>query len=88
LLANIYLDPLDHKMVQQGKRMVRYADDFILLCHNEAEAQEALAQVRHWMEEAGLRLHQEKTRIVNTSAGTHQLESRMREICLSGSEGG
>ncbi len=69
LLANIYLDPLDHQMAQQGKRMIRYADDFVLLCHSETEAQEALAQVRGWMEEAGLKLHPQKTRIVNTSAG-------------------
>ncbi len=69
LLANIYLDPLDHQMAQQGKRMIRYANDFVLLCHSETEAQEALAQVRGWMEEAGLKLHPQKTRIVNTSAG-------------------
>ena len=49
--------------------MTRYADDFILLCRSEAEAQEALAEVRQWVEEAGLTLHAEKTRIVNTVAG-------------------
>jgi RNA-directed DNA polymerase len=69
LLANIYLDDFDHEMEQQGKKMVRYADDFILLCRSQAEAQEALAQVRCWMEKAGLQLHPEKTRIVNTGAG-------------------
>jgi RNA-directed DNA polymerase len=69
LLANIYLDSLDHEMALRGRQMTRYADDFILLCHSETEAQEALAEVRQWVEAAGLTLHPEKTRIVNTAAG-------------------
>lgn len=69
LLANVYLDPLDHAMARQGWQMVRYADDFILLCHSEAEARAALAEVRQWVEEAGLTLHPEKTRLVNLAAG-------------------
>jgi RNA-directed DNA polymerase len=69
LLANIYLDSLDHEMALRGRQMTRYADDFILLCQSETEAQEALAEVRQWVEAAGLTLHPEKTRIVNTAAG-------------------
>lgn len=65
LLSNIYLDPLDHQMVQAGYQMVRYADDFVILCHDEEEAREALGQVRTWAVNAGLTLHPEKTRIVN-----------------------
>jgi RNA-directed DNA polymerase len=65
LLANIYLDPLDHLMEKSGVPMVRYADDFILLCRTEEEAQKALETVRQWMDENGLTLHPEKTRIVN-----------------------
>ncbi len=49
LLANVYLDPLDHQMEQAGWAMVRYADDFVILCRSEAEAQAALATVRHWV---------------------------------------
>jgi RNA-directed DNA polymerase len=45
--------------------MVRYADDFIILCRSEAEAQAALAEVREWVQGAGLRLHPTKTRLVN-----------------------
>lgn len=67
LLANIYLNPLDHLMAALGWEMVRYADDFIILCHTRAEAEEALAQVRAWVKEAGLVLHPEKTRIVDAS---------------------
>jgi RNA-directed DNA polymerase len=50
LLANIYLNPLDHLMAQQGREMVRYADDFVILCSSQKEAEEALEQVRRWME--------------------------------------
>lgn len=67
LLSNIYLDPLDHLMVAKGYRMVRYADDFVILCQSEKEAQNALAEVRRWVEKAGLRLHPEKTRIVDAT---------------------
>ena len=65
LLANLYLDPFDHQMARAGWEMVRYADDFVILCRSEAEAQAALNQVRAWVSEAGLTLHPEKTRIVN-----------------------
>ena len=67
LLANVYLDGLDHQMEQAGWAMVRYADDFVVLCRTETEAQSALAEVRAWVSEAGLTLHPEKTRIVNAS---------------------
>lgn len=67
LLANIYLDPLDHLMAGLGFEMVRYADDFVLLCRSEEEAKAALARVQAWVEENGLTLHPEKTRIVDAS---------------------
>jgi RNA-directed DNA polymerase len=65
LLANIYLDPLDHAMAQGGYEMVRYADDLVILCRSEAEAVAALEKVRAWTAQAGLTLHPVKTRIVN-----------------------
>ena len=65
LLANIYLDPLDHLMARRGWEMVRYADDFVILCESQTEAQEALETVRQWTEAAGLRLHPTKTSIVD-----------------------
>jgi RNA-directed DNA polymerase len=67
LLANLYLDPFDHKMARAGWEMVRYADDFVILCRSEAEAQTALVEVREWVAQAGLVLHPEKTRIVNAA---------------------
>jgi RNA-directed DNA polymerase len=49
LLANLYLNPLDHAMARQGWQMVRYADDFIILCERAEQAQAALAAVGQWM---------------------------------------
>jgi RNA-directed DNA polymerase len=68
LLANLYLDPFDHQMERAGWELVRYADDFVILCRSQTQAQAALGQVQAWMEEAGLTLHPEKTRIVNANA--------------------
>jgi RNA-directed DNA polymerase len=65
LLANLYLHPLDLLMQQSGREMVRYADDFILLCRSRSEAEEALRAIQQWIEAAGLRLHSEKTRLVD-----------------------
>jgi RNA-directed DNA polymerase len=65
LLANIYLNPLDHFMAQQGVEMVRYADDFVLLCQTREQAEAALEMVRQWMEAARLTLHPDKTCIVS-----------------------
>ena len=65
LLSNIYLDPLDHLMAQAGYEMVRYADDFVVLCRSEAEAAQALAMIGEWTAAAGLVLHPLKTRTVD-----------------------
>ncbi|MGB6067019.1 MAG: group II intron reverse transcriptase/maturase [Desulfomonilaceae bacterium] len=68
LLSNLYLDPLDHLMVRHHIQMVRYADDFVILCRTEEEAHQALALVQEWTTKAGLSLHPTKTRIVDTTA--------------------
>jgi RNA-directed DNA polymerase len=65
LLSNIYLDPLDHLMEARGFAMVRYADDFVVLCRSPQEAAAALAAVQEWTAAAGLLLHPAKTRLVN-----------------------
>ena len=63
LLANLYLHPLDLLMEQSGCRMVRYADDFVILCRTEEEARSALRQVEAWVAATGLTLHPDKTRV-------------------------
>jgi RNA-directed DNA polymerase len=67
LLANIYLDPLDHHMAAAGFEMVRYADDFVVLCRSTSDAQRAMTHLQDWTTAAGLRLHPTKTRVVNAA---------------------
>lgn len=67
LLSNIYLNPLDHLMAGNGYRMIRYADDFVILCKGEDEAITALELVQSWTSQAGLVLHPEKTRIIDAT---------------------
>ncbi len=66
LLSNLYLDPLDHLVAIAGFKMVRYADDFVILCRTSEEAQRALDLVRQWVSDNGLVLHPTKTRIVDS----------------------
>jgi len=72
LLSNIYLNPLDHLMQQEGYQMVRYADDFVILCQSAEQAQRALERVKQWTAQAGLVLHPEKTRIVDAQQGAFE----------------
>jgi RNA-directed DNA polymerase len=65
LLSNIYLDPLDHVVAQAGYEMVRYADDFVILCRTAEDAASVLERVQRWVAENGLTLHPTKTRIVD-----------------------
>src|SRR3954471_19610381 len=65
LLSNIYLDPLDHLMARAGFAMVRYADDFVILCRTPEEANRALELVRTWVSENGLTLHPTKSKVVD-----------------------
>jgi RNA-directed DNA polymerase len=66
LLSNIYLDELDHLMVKHGIEMVRYADDFVILCKTAEDAERALELVTVWIDENGLALHPDKTRVVDS----------------------
>src|SRR6266700_290292 len=63
LMANIYLHPLDELMAARGYRMVRYADDFVVLCKSREQAAAALAEIRAWVADNGLRLHPNKTHV-------------------------
>jgi RNA-directed DNA polymerase len=85
LLSNIYLNPLDHQMAKEGFEMVRYADDMVVLCRSQAEAEAALSQIAAWCEAEGLTLNAEKTRLVELKEGFdflgyHFTRSRKDEI--------
>ena len=67
LLANVYLNPLDHRVNHQcrGKaRMVRYADDFVIACR-PGQTQELLQRTTRWLQAKGLKLNESKTRLVD-----------------------
>jgi RNA-directed DNA polymerase len=64
LLANIYLHQFDKSMVSQGFCLVRYGDDFLILCKSEGRAHHALESARRKLLELRLTLHPEKTRII------------------------
>ncbi len=61
LLANLFLHPLDEKMSKLGYKMVRYADDFVILCESAPQAQQGLGEVKTWVQENGLTLNPDKT---------------------------
>ena len=65
LLANIYLNPLDQLLEDAGFALVRYADDFVILCKTREDAERALALVQSWVAENELALHPTKTKIVD-----------------------
>lgn len=69
LLANLYLHAVDQALQAGGYRLVRYADDLVILCRTEAEARAALALLQEEMTRRKLTLHPEKTRVVNAAGG-------------------
>jgi len=67
LLSNVYLHSIDVAMREAGFSMVRYADDFVILCRSHGEAEAALGLVQQLCTAKDLRLHPEKTRLVDTT---------------------
>jgi len=65
LLANIVLNRLDWALDEAGFYFVRYADDFVILCRTTQEAEKALTLVRAMLQELGLALSEEKTKITS-----------------------
>jgi RNA-directed DNA polymerase len=72
LLANIYLNKLDRIWAARCSSLgilVRYADDFVAMCRTESQAKEALRRIGLVMNRLGLKLHPEKTRMVDLRRG-------------------
>lgn len=69
LLANFFLEDFDRELEKSGRKLVRYADDFIILSRSPEEAQQALLQTGALLEAAHLELNQEKTRIADFEHG-------------------
>ena len=78
LLANIYLHAFDRTMVRRGHQVVRYADDFVVLCKSEKKAQRALEVVtRILTEDLSLTIHPEKTKVTSFKEGFDFLGFRL-----------
>jgi RNA-directed DNA polymerase len=75
LLSNIYLHVLDRELMARGAgELVRYADDGVVLCRSAAQAQAALEAVGEILASLGLRLHPDKTRVVDLREGREGLD--------------
>src|SRR6202041_2170183 len=69
LLSNILLTPFDQEMRRKGYQLTRYADDWVLTCESAAEARAAVAAALRILNELGVQLHPQKTRIVHVRQG-------------------
>ena len=70
LLANLYLDGFDEAIAaDDGRRLVRYADDFLILCHDNETAELALEDAALWLANAQLEVNFDKTRIATFAQG-------------------
>jgi CRISP-associated protein Cas1 len=69
ILANVYLDDLDEALVALGYKVVRFADDFVVLARTEDRIRQAYADVAQRVIEIGLQLHPEKTKITTFKRG-------------------
>lgn len=65
LMSNLYLHGLDVLLSEAGYIYTRFADDFVALCRTRQEAEAVLAKIQAWVEQNGLRLHPDKTRVGN-----------------------
>jgi RNA-directed DNA polymerase len=78
LLSNIYLTPFDNEMIKRGYRLTRFADDWVMLCRTQAEAQKALKEAKEILKELGLTLNPEKTKIVHITWGFEFLGYKLK----------
>ncbi len=69
LLGNVYLHPFDVALSAHGLRLVRFVDDFVVMCASQAEAEQALQLIQRQLGILHLSLNQEKTRIINYADG-------------------
>ncbi len=69
LLANLYLDQLDEAVLDENLRLIRFADDFLILCRKKERAEQALQFTAEVLESLRLKLHKKKTRVVDFKQG-------------------
>ncbi|WP_237152170.1 CRISPR-associated endonuclease Cas1 [Oryzibacter oryziterrae] len=87
ILSNLYLDYMDDKLSRRGARLVRFADDFVVLCRSAAIASGTLAGLRKILSELGLELNVEKTRLIDFNRGFQFLGKLfVKSLVLPGSD--
>lgn len=69
LLANIYLHEFDELVTATDLKLVRYADDFIVLAPTQERILQAKVEIVNLLESMGLTMHTEKTQIANFGRG-------------------
>jgi CRISPR-associated protein Cas1 len=84
LLANLFLTPFDEELERNDSHLIRYSDDFIILCKSEAAARQALTLAAQCLKQEDLTLHADKTRITSFEEGFHYLgvTFRRREVMI------
>ena len=78
LISNVLLTPFDKEMRRKGYRLTRYADDWVVTCRTRAEAQQVLSQAGDILRKLGVKLHPDKTRIVDIKKGFEFLGSKIK----------
>jgi RNA-directed DNA polymerase len=77
VLANIALDGLQAHL-GTGYRYVRYADDLLVMAKTRSAVEQAIPRIEAWLQERGLELNQEKTRIIHRTEGVNFLGWHIR----------
>ena len=74
MLANVYLNQLDIELVRSGYKIIRYADDFVVMCRDRNESEAGLELIQGWVYKSGLQLSPEKTHIGDSLIKGHGFE--------------
>jgi len=73
LLSNLYLDEFDENIQRIGFKLVRFADDFVILCKSKKQAEQALKAARQTLKKIDLEIKDAKTRITHFDEGFRYL---------------
>lgn len=69
LLSNLYLDHLDNTLLERDLQLVRFADDFLILCTSQSRAERALEITEEVLEQLKLKINRDKTSVLDFNRG-------------------
>src|SRR5258705_6087792 len=78
VLSNVLLTPFDREMRRKGYQLTRYADDWVITCTSAAEARAAIVAAQKILEQLGVELHPQKTRVVHVQQGFEVLGYKIK----------